>query len=111
MTGQTGHPAWCSQGPHCQGARRCADGSTEWAHATYPFVLRRADAAIDAHADVFLIRMDHVTADDEHLATAAIVLTADGSLTAEEARRIGRALVRAADQLDEAVGRGAPSTP
>jgi hypothetical protein len=101
-TQQAGHPRWCAHDDEwCSSPRLCGDGSTEWAHAVQPFVMLKRPQG-DARADVVVVRIDEVTPAGAHQATAAVVVTATGSMTAEQAREVGNALLRAADLLDEA---------
>lgn len=95
MNGQTGHPDWCSQGSDCHQPKRASDGTVEWDHAA-----RTAVRHLDGVAEVALVRMDAVTADDRHTSTEGIVIGADGTLTADQATRLAHALLAAVGQLE-----------
>lgn len=89
------HPAWCSQGRHCDPPRVCVDGTREWVHSTYSAIVPIRDGVVD----IFTVRIDSVAPDGEHHVCTSIVLTGSGSLTAEQAATLGRGLLAAAEQL------------
>jgi hypothetical protein len=94
------HPSWCSQGAQCD-QQQYVTGGQEWAHGTVPWLLD-ADRTTSAYADVFVIRMDRLLENGQHLADVAITVEAEGSMCAAQARALAHALLRAADQYDAA---------
>ena len=95
MSARAGHPGWCSQGEHCDPPRVCVDGTREEVHATYSAVVPIRDGV----CDVFLVRIDSVPPAGEHDVCTAIVLSGSGSLSAEQAISLGRALLAAGELL------------
>ena len=69
------HPAWCSQGRHCDPPRVCNDGTREWVHSTSSIVVPIRDNV----CDVFLVRIDSISPDGEHDVCQSIVLSGSGS--------------------------------
>ena len=89
----TRHPGWCSQNASCE-QPHVQSGTAEWSHARMTVVEH-----LDGVADAYLIRMDDVGPDDVHRVHQAVVLTADGSYTADQAEAFGLAVLAAAHQL------------
>ena len=96
---RAGHPRWCAQGQGgCAEPRRYPDGTTEWDHT------KRVDVRGEHGAgDVFLVRIDAVR-DREHDVCKALVLTADGTFTADEAEGFALQILAAVRQLDGTPG-------
>lgn len=94
---QPGHPAWCSQGHSCGAPRRYDDCTVEWDHASRVDVV----GELDGRGDVFLVRMDALRPPNgRHVVTEALVLTADGTFTTDEAEAFALEILRACRRLD-----------
>ena len=88
---QADHPAWCGR-ESCDAARS-GRSALEWSHALMTTVEVEDDVA-----DTYLLRMDSLE-DGEHHVCERVVVTADGSMTAEQAEAFGLALLQASRQL------------
>lgn len=86
------HPVWCGQGQHCD-RPDSSRTAVEWSHALMTAVKHE-----DGVADTYLLRMDAVK-DGEHRPHERVVITSNGSFTAEQAEAFGLAILQAAAQL------------
>lgn len=94
---QPGHPGWCSQGYSCGEPQRLADGTVEWDHSSRVDIV----GEVDGRADVFLVRLDALRPPNgRHDVCEALVLTADGTFTTDEAEAFALEILRAARRLD-----------
>jgi hypothetical protein len=101
------HPEWCEQGRHCSPPKTARDGTAEWSHERVFHVGHGLDC--DLYVDV--VRMDAQAADGTRTAPAvAVRVTADGSLTAQQALDLGEALLQAGRLLAAGLS-GTPGDP